>query len=174
MTRPQLSPAGPVPAGKATNIVGISKMAVSTEPMDVLVTYSIGSCIGLTLYDPVACAGGLIHCMLPLSRIDPLKARENPCMFTDTGIQALLQALFDRGARRRNLVAKVAGGSRILDEKGLFNIGEKNYYVVRKVLWKNDILIAAEDIGGTAKRTVSLYMATGETTVRKDRQEVTL
>lgn len=146
--------------------VGISEMAVSSAPEETLITYSLGSCVGLSLYDAAARVGGLIHSMLPLSRIDAAKAERAPCMFVDTGVPALLQAMFDRGAQKRNLVAKVAGGSQILDEKGVFNIGERNYAVLRKLLWKNGILIAGEDVGGTAPRTMSLSMETGRTVLR--------
>ena len=90
--------------------VGISEMKASDQPDDVITTYSLGSCVGLSLYDPVARVGGLIHCMLPLSRIDPQKAEANPCMFTDTGIPALLRLVLGMGAQRDRLIAKVAGG----------------------------------------------------------------
>lgn len=146
--------------------VGISEMAVSADPEETLITYSLGSCVGLSLWDPQAGVGGLIHSMLPLSRIDPAKAQAAPCMFVDTGVPALLNALFDRGAQKRNLVAKVAGGSQIMDDKGIFNIGERNCMVLRKLLWKNDILVAGEDTGGTSPRTMTLSMGTGKTTLR--------
>lgn len=148
------------------HIIGIAEMKVTNKPDDVLVTYSLGSCIGLSLYDPRAGVGGLIHCMLPLSKMDEDKARANPFMFTDTGVLALLQIVFDMGAERRTLVAKVAGGAMFLDDKKIFCIGERNYTVLRKVLWKNNILISAEDVGGTTPRTMSLYMASGKTTIR--------
>jgi chemotaxis protein CheD len=154
--------------------VGISDMKVTNRRDDVLVTYSLGSCVGLVLYDAVAGVGGLIHCMLPLSKIDAAKAQANPCMFTDTGVPKLLQAVFDLGAERRNLVAKVAGAGSLLDEKGLFRIGERNYTVLRKVLWKNNILIAAEDVGGTQARTVYLHMDTGRTVIRSSGRETEL
>ena len=67
---------------------------------------------------------------------------------------------------KKRLVAKVAGASRLLDEKRLFKIGERNYTVLRKILWKNDILIAAEDIGGTAPRTMVLRIADGQTVIK--------
>lgn len=146
--------------------IGISAMAVSEMAEDVLVTYALGSCIGLTLFDPGPRIGGMVHCLLPLSKIDPVKAGDNPCMFVDTGVSALLQALFDRGAQRKNLIAKAAGGSRIMDEQGIFQIGERNYTVLRKILWKNNILIAGEDVGGSASRTLYLDMGTGRTTMR--------
>jgi len=154
--------------------VDISDMEVSKRSDDILVTYSLGSCVALSLYDPVVGIGGLIHCMLPLSKIDPVKARANPCMFTDTGVQALLQAVFDMGAKRENLVTKVAGGARLLDSNNLFRIGERNYTVLRKVLWKNNILITSEDVRGTISRTVYLYMDTGKTTIKSGGKEVEL
>lgn len=154
--------------------VDISDMKVSKRSDDILVTYSLGSCVALSLYDPVVGIGGLIHCMLPLSKIDPVKARANPCMFTDTGVQVLLQAVFDMGAKRENLVTKVAGGARLLDSKNLFRIGERNYTVLRKVLWKNNILITSEDVRGTISRTVYLYMDTGRTTIKSGGKEVEL
>ena len=155
-------------------IVGISEMKVSSRTDDILVTYSLGSCIGLSLYDPVARVGGLIHCMLPLSKIDPVKAQTRPCMFTDTGVVALLQGVLNLGAERRRLVARVAGASCLLDDRAMFRIGERNYTVLRKVLWKNSILIDAEDVGGTISRTMYLYMATGQTIIKSKGREVEL
>lgn len=153
------------------HVVGISEMKVTDRRDDVIVTYSLGSCVGLTLWDEVAGVGGMIHVMLPLSKIDRAKAESNPCMFVDTGIPALLQAVFDLGAKRQRLVARVAGCASLLDDKKLFKIGERNYTVLRKILWKNNILISAEDIGGTISRTLYLYMADGRTTIKTGGKE---
>ena len=152
-------------------VVDIADARVSNDPSDVLVTYSLGSCVGLTLYDPQECIGGLIHCMLPLSKIDPAKAAAAPAIFTDTGVMALLQAMFDLGASRRRLIAKVAGAAALMDEKVMFKIGERNFTVLRKILWKNDILIAAEETGGTIARSLYLYMDTGKTVIKSQGQE---
>lgn len=146
--------------------VGISEMQVSENRDDVLVTYSLGSCIGLALYDPERGMGGLVHCMLPLSKIDKARAEERPCMFIDTGVIALINALLTRGSTKRSLVAKVAGAARLLNDNRAFRIGERNRVVLRKVLWKNNILISAEDTGGTIARTMSLELATGRTTIK--------
>jgi chemotaxis protein CheD len=154
--------------------VGISEMKISNQVDDVLVTYFLGSCIGLSLYDPIVHVGGLIHCMLPLSKIDPVKAKSNPQMFIDTGVPALLQAVFELGAERRRLVAKVAGAAMLLDDKRLFKIGERNYTVLRKLLRKNNISIAAEDVGGMITRTMYLYIATGRTIIKSGGWETEL
>jgi len=148
------------------HVIGISDMKVSNKEDDLLITYSLGSCLGLTLHDAVAGVGGMIHCMLPLSKIDKEKAARTPAMFVDTGVPQLLQKMFDLGATRKNIVAKVAGCGQLMDEKKLFKIGERNYTVLRKVLWKNNILIASEDVYGTVSRTMSLYMDTGVTTLK--------
>jgi len=150
-----------------TRVVDIAGMIVSSSPDDVLVTYSLGSCVGVTLYDADAGVGAMIHCMLPLSKIDPAKAESKPFMFVDTGVSRLIQAVFDLGAQRSNLTCKVAGGASLLDGKKMFKIGERNYTVLRKMLWKNDILIDAEDVGGQ-------YMATGKTTLKVQGEEIEL
>ena len=155
-------------------IVGVADMRFSTEADDTIITYSLGSCIGLTLFDSEKRIGGLIHCMLPLSKIDAAKATANPFMFIDSGVSVFLKALFDLGAQRKTLVAKVAGGAQIMDDKGLFNIGERNNTVVRKMLWKNEILISGEDVGGSTPRTMSLDLATGKTVLKISGEEMEL
>ncbi len=150
------------------HVIGISEYAVSANPSDTLVTYSLGSCVGLVLHDPVAGVGGMLHSMMPASRANPEKAAQLPAMYTDTGAQLLVQTLFNLGATRANLTARVAGAASHVDRDNLFRIGERNYAVVRKVLWKNEILISAEDVGGSVSRTVYLDIGTGRTLVKSE------
>lgn len=152
-------------------VVEIADMKWAVGNGDVLITYALGSCIGVVLYDPVEMVGAMLHSMLPLSKSDPEKARKNPYMYTDTGVELLLKKVFDLGATRKNLIAKVAGGANLLDDKRFFRIGEKNYMVVRKMLWKNNILISGEDIGGSKPRTMVLNMSTGKVTIRSGKEE---
>lgn len=161
--------------GVKSNItVDISDMKIARRPEDVIVTYSLGSCVGLTLYDPVAGIGGMIHCMLPLSKIDPDKAKIKPYMFVDTGLASMLGELYALGAQRKNLIAKVAGAGSPLGKEETFRIGQRNYTILRKFLWKNNILIDKEDVGGSKARTLYLYMADGRTTVKSEGKEVEL
>ena len=153
---------------EGSRIVGIAELAVSVDPAETLVTYSLGSCVGLALIDPVAGVGGLLHAMMPVSSMDPGRAAATPGMFADTGTLALLKSVFDRGATRANLIAKVAGAATQVDQHGLFRIGERNLMVLRRVLWKNDILISAEDCGGAISRTLVLEMGTGRTLVKSN------
>ena len=154
--------------------VDISDVKVSDDPGTVIATYALGSCIAVIVHDPVRTVGGMIHYMLPLSQVSPAKAAANPAMFADTGIPLLFEMMYQLGCKKANLVVKVAGGGALNDDKGLFNIGKRNYTVLRKMFWKNDIIIAAEDVGGSKSRTARLCVGTGRVMIRAQGQEVEL
>lgn len=147
-------------------IIGIADMKVSDDPDVTLVTYSLGSCIGVAVYDAVARVGGILHYMLPESDVNPVRAKTNPYMFADTGIPMLFKSCYKLGAVKRQMIVKVAGGSQVMDESRVFNIGKRNYAALRKIFWRNNILIDAEDVGGTVNRTMRLNIATGETALK--------
>lgn len=155
-------------------VVDIADFKVSAQPECELVTYSLGSCIGVSIWDPQARVGGLLHYMLPESSIAPDKAKANPAMFADTGVPALFRAAYALGAVKQRMVVKVAGGSSLLDDNGTFNIGKRNYIILRKIFWKNGVLIEAEDVGGSISRTVRLTVSSGRLTVRNRGREVEL
>jgi len=142
-------------------VVGVGDLAVSNKAEDEIITYSLGSCIGVVVYDPVAGVGGILHYMLPESSIDPEKAKNNPAMFGDTGIPLLFKSCYSLGAKKQNMIVKVAGGGNILDENGVFNIGKRNYMILKKLFWRNNVRITAEHVGGSVNRTVRLDIATG-------------
>jgi chemotaxis protein CheD len=141
-------------------------MKVSNRPDDILVTYSLGSCIGLAVYDPVAKVGGLLHYMLPESSLDKTKAANNPFMFADTGIPRLFKTTYKYGAKKQRMKVVVVGGAQILDQKGLFNIGKRNHMALRKMLFKNNVMIHFEEVGGNVNRTVRLAIRNGEVFIK--------
>ncbi len=142
-------------------IVGMADCRVGKIAGQVLATYALGSCIGLSVYDPKAAVGGMLHFMLPDSGIDPARSKENPYMFADTGIPKLLEAVCGQGANRRRLVAHAAGGASLMDPQAIFDIGKRNTLALRKILWKAGILLAGEAVGGGNSRTIRLEIATG-------------
>ncbi len=155
-------------------VVDIADLQISGDPNGQLVTYSLGSCIGVAIWDPEVHVGGMLHYMLPQSTISPDKARTNPAMFADTGIPQLFRKAYELGAVKKRMVVKVAGGSSLLDDNGTFNIGKRNYIILRKIFWKNGILVDAEDVGGALSRTMRLDIATGRVTIRNRGKEVEL
>lgn len=148
-------------------VVDIADLKVSKQADDTIVTYALGSCIGLVLWDPVAKVGGLLHAMLPQSSTDPEKAQQNPAMFVDTGVPQLFRDCYAKGAQKERLQVRLYGGACTSDPANdMFQIGKRNVVMVRKLLWKNGVLLTEEDVAGTASRTVSLEIGTGQVTVR--------
>jgi len=143
-------------------IIGVSDMKVSNDPRDTLITYSLGSCVGVIIYDPTVKVGGLLHFMLPESELDKDKAQKNPYMFADTGIPSLFKQSYKLGAVKQRMRVVVVGGAQVLDQKGFFNIGKRNYMAVRKIFWKNKVMVDYEDIGGSVNRTVKLDIGSGD------------
>ena len=150
--------------------VGVADMKISDDPEAILVTHSLGSCIGLTVYDPQARVGGLLHYMLPESTT-PDRAKSKPFMFANTGIPLLFKSCYKLGAAKGQMVVKVAGGSQVLDASEQFMIGKRNYAALRKILFRNNVLINAEHIGGSVSRTMRLSIATGEVFVKVSGQK---
>src|SRR6266567_6161488 len=147
-------------------VVGIAELAVSNNPNVTLATYSLGSCLGIAIYDPVVKVGGLLHLMLPDSTIDPVKAAKQPAMFVDSGVPALFRATYQLRAEKHRMLISVAGGAEILDNSGLFNIGWRNYDALAKLLKEHELRIHAEHIGGLVNRTMHLSLTTGEVRLR--------
>ena len=147
-------------------IVGISDLKVSKNPDDVLVTFALGSCIAVAVYDPLVKVGGLLHYMLPDSTLDPQKAQNQPGMFADTGIPLLFKSCYRLGGEKKRMIVKVAGGASILDDANFFRIGQKNITALRKIFWKNNVMIDAEDTGSNCNRTVRLNLANGKFSIR--------
>ena len=147
-------------------IVGISDLKVSSKAEDVLITYALGSCIGISVYDPRAKVGGLLHFMLPDSTLDAGRAKTSPAMFADTGIPLLFKSCYALGAEKSRMLVKVAGGASILDDANYFRIGQKNITAMRKIFWRNNVMIHGEDTGRNCNRTVRLSLATGLCAVR--------
>jgi chemotaxis protein CheD len=153
-----------------TYAIGIADCAVTNDPEAVLVTYALGSCIAVTLYDRVSHVGGLLHLMLPDSNLITTRAQSNPYMFANTGIPLLFNRAFELGAEKKRLIVRLVGGAQVMDYGGVFNIGKSNRLSARMILWKAGIPIHGEEMGGTVSRTVKLEVGTGKLWVREGAQ----
>ncbi len=146
--------------------VGIGGIEVSADPGAVIVTHGLGSCIAVMVYDPIRKAAGMVHFQLPASTLSPERARETPGTFADTGIPLLFERMYALGCRKPQMVVKVAGGGNFHGDNGTFDIGKRNYTMMRKIFWKAQVLIAAEDCGGSRSRTARLFVDTGQITIQ--------
>jgi chemotaxis protein CheD len=153
-------------ATKNKIIVDISDARLSSNSEDVLVTYSLGSCIGISLYDQSLHTGSLLHYQLPASSLDPERAKRSPFMFADTGLAILIDKFAQLGANVKRLKVRVAGGASMQTGPQGFDIGKRNYLAIRKILWQYGMFIDAEDVGGVSPRNMYLDIETGEVMLR--------
>ena len=147
--------------------VNFCELKISQNPAEILVAFSIGSGIVVSIYDPVTKSGGVLNFVLPESlAMLPEKAEHHPYMFADTGLSALLETLQDIGAKTENIKVVIAGGARIMGQKADFNIGLKNYEAVIAFIKKHNLSINHQDIGGISRRTLSLDIGSGCNTIQ--------
>jgi chemotaxis protein CheD len=141
--------------------VGIGDMVASNDVNACLITYSLGSCIGVVVYDPVAKVGGLLHAMLPESNASEARSEKRPYMYVDTGLPALFHAVYALGGVRSRLEVKMAGGAEMLNDNKIFNIGPRNVEKAHAILSRNGVRLHAVDTGGKDVRTLKLELSSG-------------
>ena len=144
--------------------IGIADMKIA-KGEGMLITYALGSCIGICLHDPVFKIGALIHIMLP---INMEAGRKNTMKYADTGIRETLKQMEAMGASRTRITAKIAGGAMMFkDGSGsLGNIGQRNIESVKLNLKKEGIRLLKEDVGGSVARTLLFDVNSGLGCVR--------
>ena len=152
-------------------IIGIADMKMA-KGEGMLVTYALGSCIGICLHDPVLKLGALVHIMLP---VNMEAGRKTPMKYADTGIRETLRLMEGKGASRNRITAKIAGGAQMFEvgSSSLGNIGQRNIESVHMNLKKEGIRLLKEDVGGTVARTLLFDVNSGLGCVRSyGRQEL--
>ncbi|HEX3018369.1 MAG TPA: chemotaxis protein CheD [Caproicibacter sp.] len=146
--------------------IGISDMKVSECPAS-FVTYALGSCVGICLYDSFRKVGGLGHIMLPYFPTE--NPNEQVHRYADTCLPKMIQAMERLGCLRARITAKIAGGAKmfnVADDCGFGNIGARNIAAVKETLNKLQVRIIAEDTGLNYGRTVYFYTESGEMVVK--------
>jgi chemotaxis protein CheD len=152
------------------HIVGIGEMKVSNQVGDTITAPSIGSGIGLVVYDPEARVGGILHYMLPDASIDETNAKNHPLMFADTGIPALLKQAYMLGIEKNRIRIFAAGGAQIINQEKEFNIGQRNYTALAQILTRENVALWKQAVGGNFNRTVTIDITTGRISLKTSGQ----
>ncbi len=145
--------------------VGIADMKIGQGECE-LVTYALGSCIGLCFHDPRMKLGALLHIMLP---INMETGRAHPLKYADTGIKETLKQLEARGASKSRLTVKIAGGAKMFEVSGgsgLGNIGQRNIESVHTILKRENIRLLGEEVGGRVARSLFFDVGSGQGCIR--------
>ena len=153
--------------------VGIGELAVSDNPRDVLTAIALGSCVAVVLWEPARRIGGLLHFMLPESKVNSDRARTQPAAFADTGISMLFRAAYELGAQKRLCNIRLVGGADVTgsgagNADAIFKVGRRNILAARSVLWRNGVMVTGEAVGGTTARSISVNVMDGKLTVKTE------
>jgi chemotaxis protein CheD len=147
-------------------VIGVGDIAVSNDQNATLSTYALGSCVAVVGYDPVGRVGGMLHLMLPNSKIAAAKALAQPAMFADTGIPLFFRSLIGLKADLMRLRLFVAGGASVLGGKDAFQIGARNLRATEEGLEAQGFGFSSDAVGGTTNRTLHLDIGTGKVSLK--------
>ena len=145
-------------------VVGISDVKITRAP-GVIITYALGSCIGICFYDAQIHLGALLHIMLP----DAPDKIDNIFKYADTGITETLRKMESLGGSKSRITVKIAGGAQMFSVPGenqMGHIGKRNSDSVKMTLLRQRIRLVAQDVGGTAARTVEFDTSSGVAKIR--------
>jgi chemotaxis protein CheD len=150
--------------------IGIGELAVADQADEVIVTHALGSCIAVCIFDPVVSVAAMLHFLLPDSRINEARARLQPGAFADTGIPLLFQTAYRHGLDKSRAIVKLVGGAETADSAvPSFMTGRRNLLAARNLLWRNGVLIKAQEVGGATARTVHLAARDGRVQIYNGR-----
>lgn len=122
------------------------------------VTTVLGSCISVTMCDTINRVGGINHYMMPLWNGEGLPTPK----FGNIAIKKLLEKMISMGADKRNIKAKIVGGSSMYGKsRGLLDIGGRNIVVAQDCLAEEGISVISSDVGGERGRKVLFFTETG-------------
>lgn len=144
--------------------VGVSEWKSAKSPA--ILRTTLGSCVGVVLYDKTTKIGGISHSLLdepPSGKI------VNRGKYAKTAIEELIKELEKQGVSKKNLTAKIFGGASMFqnNSSNVFqNIGERNVMTARAVLEKNEIPILYEDVFGHNGRTITFFLEDGRILLR--------
>lgn len=147
--------------------VGISDMKIVYSPKS-LISYALGSCVGICIIDRVKKIAGMAHIMLPNNNNNN-GDKINSFKYADTGIKEMVKQMELMGCMRVRMTAKIAGGARMFEIKGnssIGNIGERNILATKEVLNKLNIKLISQDVGENYGRTIIFDSNSGDLTIK--------
>ncbi len=146
---------------------GLGEMNISSDPGTVLACLGLGSCIGISAYDPVIHLGGMVHVVLPQG--NEADCQKSPGKFANSALSFLITEMEKKGAVKKRIIFKIAGGAKIIKTvpaKSILDIGDRNVTAIKASFAENKIDIKAEDLLGDQGRSMWLHVESGVTRVR--------
>jgi chemotaxis protein CheD len=142
-------------------VLGIGDYYISNCKDEIIKTYSLGSCVAITIHCPFRKVTGMAHIALPHST-NQKELKNRPAYFATSAIPLMInEFIFRYGCNINNLEISIFGGALSIRKDDVFKIGERNVLIIKEILRRNSLLIQKEDVGGFLSRTVEIEVNTG-------------
>ncbi len=130
----------------------------------------LGSCVSLTMRDPVTGHAAMCHCLLPSK---PEHSSDSPHKdqrfhYVDTTVADMLSQFRARSIPPSRLIIKLFGGANVLamltDHRA---IGSLNWQQARRSLEEQNLSVSAHDVGGKEGRRIIFETEDGSVMVKR-------
>ena len=157
----QRVPITSVPRSEDSQSIIVGDVFASREP--IWISTTLGSCIGVCLYDEDAVVGGMNHFRLP----EPNSKSDHCPTFGVHAMEMLINAIMKEGGDRRRLKAKVFGGAALnRSSHRQSHIGERNVEFIEQFLEAEGIPIISRYTGGPTGMQVRFHTQTAKAFVK--------
>lgn len=150
--------------------VGMGEVKLCSDPGEVLCALGLGSCIGVSMYEPQLKLAGMCHIVLPSSAVASGAVVE-PGRYADTAVAELLRQMESAGAGKERIAVAVAGGAELFklagSEGSVLDIGRRNHDAAQAALDALGLTVLGTDVGGNCGRSLSLRVDKGVVTVKR-------
>jgi len=148
-------------------VVGISDFKTSKSLKDEVITYALGSCVGVAAYDAKSQIGGMLHYLLPFPNKDEIVSENDVLKYGSIAIPQLFQELYKLGAQKNRLKVVIAGGGNFIKLLGCTPVGDKNIAIARRLFLRNKIMLKGHVVGKNVPITLSLRILDGQILVKR-------
>lgn len=159
--------ASPVATNQELVVVGLGEMQITNDNNKVLACLGLGSCIGVSAYDPVVRTGAVVHIVLPEGQGEDCE--KSSSKYANLALPFMLREMEKMGAVKNRIVLKIVGGAKIINNvpvNSLLDIGSRNITAIKSTIARHNLVLKSEELGGTSGRSMWLHIDTGVTRVR--------
>jgi len=133
---------------------------VATKPA--VISGVLGSCVSVCLFDRELKIGGMNNFRFPFIKEKNMAT----AVYGNVATLALIRMMLNEGSEIKNLEAQILGGA-YNSELSPQNIGKENILTAKKILTREGVRIASEDVGGEKGRKVIFNTSNNEIAVMK-------
>jgi chemotaxis protein CheD len=147
--------------------IGLGEIVVSNCLDDVLKTYALSSCVGVTVYSQSKRVAGMAHIVLP-TPYENIEEVAQPAYYATKGVPLLINHVcHEYGCLKKDLSINLFGGADSKKANDVFMVGRRNLTMVKQILEYMKLNYQLVDTGGNQSRTIEMDVFSGKIKVTR-------